>query len=310
MVVVEASGQVVAASRTLGMALRQLAARFREAGLPEPEIDTRYLVAAATGATRSELITQSDRHLLPQHEQLLAEFQQRRLAREPVSRILGTREFYGHRFMISPAVLDPRADSETLIDAVLAAIDANASGRQRAWSILDLGTGSGCLLLSLLHDLPNSDGTGLDKSTAALDIARINAAALGLTDRSSFVAGDFADAAGLGSFDIVISNPPYIDSATIAELEPEVKDYDPRLALDGGLDGLDAYRAILKNASNVRRGGFMAFEIGIGAASAVAELMGQAGFNGIDIRNDLAGVPRVVLARALLPTIEHRLDHG
>jgi release factor glutamine methyltransferase len=304
--------------RTLEGALRQLIDQFRAAGLPDADIDARLLLSAVTGATRSELITQSHRRLTPAQERYLLELQQRRLAREPVSRILGYRDFYGLRFAISPAVLDPRADSETLIETVLAAVKTTA-GQEHCWTILDLGTGSGCLLLTLLKLLPMSQGLGLDKSVAALAIAESNAKALDVAHRCKFVAADFSDAARLGAFDIVMSNPPYIHTATIAGLEPDVRLYDPLMALDGGQDGLDAYRTILDTPSVVSPGGLIALEIGVGDSAAITALMRAAGFDNVRVDRDLAGIERVLSARNLCKREprhhgqrdhEQSLDHG
>lgn len=221
-------------------AARMLGWRLKQAGLPTPELDARLLVRGATGASEIEMIREPGAFISPEEEALLGAYEHRRLAGEPVSRILGRREFWGLDFAVTPAVLDPRADSETLVAAALDLLRGVEAPR-----ILDLGTGSGCLLLALLAERPDALGVGVDISAAALDVARANAVALGLAARAGFVAADWT--AGVdGVFDLVVSNPPYIVSAGIAALDAGVRDHDPRLALDGGADGLDAYRALAR----------------------------------------------------------------
>jgi release factor glutamine methyltransferase len=285
----------VAEAATVEDFVRGLGAAFRQAGLPTPELDARILVAAATGLSRAELITCSDADLTAEQTAQLDDWQRQRLARKPVSRILGSRDFYGRSFVISPDVLDPRPDSETVIEVV------DAEDRRMApLRIADLGTGSGCLLLTLLCKLPNSHGTGIDISAAALSTAQMNAELLELTGRCTFAQADFADhvaVSRLGPFDIILSNPPYIDQATLAGLDPEVQLYDPRQALDGGVDGLDAYRAILSGPIAAAEDGLLVFEIGAGACITVTGLMRAAGIADISHARDLAGIDRVVSGR-------------
>jgi release factor glutamine methyltransferase len=210
--------------------------------------------------------------------------------REPVSRILGRREFWSLDFHLSPATLDPRPDSETLIDEALAGIP----DRKAPLSVLDLGTGTGCLLLALLSELPNAAGTGIDRSEEAVATATANARRLGFGQRARFAAGDWG--AGLSErFDLVVSNPPYIPEAEIETLAPEVVRFDPLAALAGGPDGLDAYRTIVAQLSNLlKSNGKVIFEVGAGQAADVAALLVTAGFSGIGTRRDLAGVERAV----------------
>jgi release factor glutamine methyltransferase len=216
------------------------------------------------------------------------------MEREPVAYILGRREFWSLEFRVSPAVLIPRPDSETLIEAALGLYpDAGAALR-----VLDLGTGSGCLLLALLSERPNATGTGFDISAAALDVARSNAAALGLSSRARFAQGDWADLAdGLDGapFDLVLANPPYIPDPECLSLDRDVRDHEPHLALFGGADGLDAYRAILEilNYVLVPRG-IALFEIGAGQTEPVSTLAGQAGYAVTGLFRDLAGHPRAL----------------
>jgi release factor glutamine methyltransferase len=214
----------------------------------------------------------------------------RRAAREPVSYILGRREFWSLDFAVTPACLDPRPDSETVVEAVLAKLP----DRNRAWRILDLGTGSGCLLLALLSELPNATGVGLDVSPEALGVALGNAHRLGLGNRARFMERDWAR--GLdGEFDVIVANPPYIPSAEIETLAPEIARYEPRRALDGGKDGLDAYRAIIPNLGRaLAPGGFAALEIGATQAERVGRLAREAGF-AAECRPDLAGRDRCLI---------------
>ncbi|MCW5749252.1 MAG: peptide chain release factor N(5)-glutamine methyltransferase, partial [Alphaproteobacteria bacterium] len=195
-------------------------------------------------------------------------------------------------FKITPDVLTPRPDSETLVEAVLAALP----DRQARLRILDLGVGSGCLLLSLLHELPNASGVGVDRSERALAVARQNAQALGLAPRTQWRTGDWGE--GLEEeFDVVVSNPPYVPSDDIETLDPEVSEHEPWLALDGGPDGLECYRRLAGQLGYlVRPGGVVALEVGKGQAQAVARLVRAAGFRSLTVHNDLGGIPRVVLA--------------
>jgi release factor glutamine methyltransferase len=221
----------------------------------------------------------------------------RRVRREPMAYILGEREFRGLPFKVSPAVLVPRPDSETLIEAVLSLMP----DRSRAWRILDLGLGSGCLLLTLLREYPQARGTGLEVSAEALAVAKENAGALGVADRARLIAGDWrqpgwVEALG-GPFDLVVSNPPYIASAAVPRLMPEVASFEPRLALDGGDEGFDAYHTLIAAGPRlVTAGGFMAVEVGEGQAPEIARLFAAAGLAPRAPWKDLGGIERVVTA--------------
>jgi release factor glutamine methyltransferase len=220
----------------------------------------------------------------------------RRLAREPVARILGIKEFWGLPLRIGAETLVPRPETETVVEAALAAID-HGGPRTRVLRIADLGTGSGALLLALLSELPNADGVGTDVSVATLGTARANAERLGLSRRARFVACDFAAALGGARFDLVVSNPPYIASGDIAALAPEVR-CDPHRALDGGSDGLDAYRSIAAQAPRVlKSGGHLVVELGMGQASGATALFMGAGLESALLRADLAGIPRALQMR-------------
>ena len=209
----------------------------------------------------------------------------RRAAREPVARILRRRAFWAHEFEVTPDVLDPRADTEALVEAGLSAPFAR---------VLDLGTGSGCVLVSLLHERPDATGLGTDVSEAALAVALRNAAAAGVADRARFVRADWLDGVE-GTFDLIVSNPPYVAEAEMAALAPEVRDWDPRGALTPGGDGLGAYRAILAGApAHLAPGGRVALEVGWTQAAAVTGLMAAAGLAEIAVTRDLGGRERVV----------------
>lgn len=273
-------------------AMRMMGWRFRQAGLPTPELDARVLVQAVTGASDIEMLREPATRMSAEEEARLAGFEERRLAREPVSRILGVREFWGLPFAVTPATLDPRPDSETLIETALAALREVAAPR-----LLDLGTGTGCLLLALLHERKDAVGTGIDISTEALAVAVSNASRLGLSGRAVFRTGNWTE--GLeGSFDLVISNPPYIASGDIPALEEEVRAHDPKLALDGGADGLDAYRALAHALPDVlTQAGSAVIELGAGQAGDVAAIFEASGLAVPRVVPDLSGVPRALVAQ-------------
>jgi release factor glutamine methyltransferase len=219
----------------------------------------------------------------------------RRLDREPVSRIFGRREFWGLPFVIDGAVLDPRPETEGLVGA---ALDALGGRRSDPLQILDLGVGSGAILAALLSELPEAEGLGIDCSLAACRVARANLDALGLKSRAAIACGRWLDTVG-GVFDLIVSNPPYIARDELIALEPEVRRHDPAAALDGGVDGLEAYRAITPGLRfRLRPGGVAAFECGAGQGAAVASLMRAAGFADPAIYLDLEGRDRVVLGVA------------
>nr|WP_249787407.1 MULTISPECIES: peptide chain release factor N(5)-glutamine methyltransferase [unclassified Bradyrhizobium] len=277
-----------------------MAAQLRSARLDEAELDARILISAALGLDLTGLVTQAARLLTAAEASRLTQHAQRRIAGEPVSRILGTREFWGLPFRLSEATLVPRPDTETVVELALEILrEREASHPPR---IADIGTGSGAILLALLHEIPDAFGVGTDLSQNALMTARDNAAALGLADRAAFVACSYAAALG-GPFDLIVSNPPYIPSAEIPKLSVEVREHDPHLALDGGNDGYDAYRALIPQASErLAPGGALVVEAGQGQAQNIETLMRAAALS-LDRspKADLAGIPRAVSARKMPP---------
>jgi release factor glutamine methyltransferase len=275
-----------------GAARRSLVQAFADGGIESAQIDARMLLCAALRIDHADLVRNPDRPLGPSAA-TVASFAARRLKREPVSRIIGHRDFWRARFKIGPAVLDPRHATETLIEAVL---DYAARAPRENWRILDLGTGSGAILCSLLQSLPGSFGAGVDISPGACAIARDNLAALGLARRGAIACCDWTRALR-GPFDVIVSNPPYVARGEIARLVPEVRDHDPRLALDGGEDGLAAYREIIPACRDLLApGGLIALEVGAGQHPAVESLLtGEFGAP-VKVTLDLDGCRRVVLA--------------
>jgi release factor glutamine methyltransferase len=273
---------------------RSIARRFRAAGIDSPDLDARLVVGHALGLDHIGLARDGDRSLLPVQIAGIEALVSRRLGGEPVARITGVKEFWGLPFEVRPAVLVPRPETETVVEAALARLTGDAVQSLR---IADLGTGSGAILIALLHELPEAAGVGTDSDPAALATARANAGRLGFAARAAFVAGDFG-AALVGGFDLVVTNPPYVSSDEIATLAPEVRDFDPRGALDGGPDGLSAYRAITADAPRLLApGALLVMEVGAGQSDAVSALAAAAGFGSIAVTPDLAGIPRVVSAR-------------
>jgi release factor glutamine methyltransferase len=260
------------------------------AGIAGPVIDARLLVEAAADATRVEIVTDPYRALSAEQEARLADYLARRARREPVSHILGRKGFWKIMLQVTPDVLTPRPDTETLVEFVLRDFPEHA-----AWSVLDLGVGSGAILLALLAERPAAKGLGVDVSEEALAVARENAANLGLAGRLALLRGDWTDGLASDSFDLVVSNPPYIASAVIEALEPEVRDYEPRLALEGGVDGLAAYRILAPEILRVLKpGGRFAVEIGYDQKAAVEALFRAAGAEQVQTLPDLGQRDRVV----------------
>lgn len=274
-------------------ALNLLAQAFRTAGIEDADVDARLLVGHALHLDRARLIAQSDRILEAREINMISALAARRLQREPVSRILGQKEFWSIALAITPDVLVPRPETETVVEGALDFV-VRGGLRMEKLRILDIGTGSGALLLALLRELPNATGTGTDISTGALKVARENAARCGVEGRCTFVVCDIASVVE-GPFDLLVSNPPYIAHDEITSLAPEVKDYDPTVALDGGDDGLAAYRAIAADAKRLLAPGARMFvELGAGQEAAVRDLFTNVGLTAGIARTDLAGIPRVL----------------
>jgi release factor glutamine methyltransferase len=284
-------------AHTVETARRTLTARFKSNAIESAELDARILVGAALGLDLTGLIAAAARAVTAAEAARLEDFARRRINGEPVARILGLKEFWGLPLQLSAATLVPRPDTETVVELALEMLRA-APPRDRRLRIADLGTGSGAILLALLSELPEADGVGTDISPDALRTAQSNAVQLGLADRATFRAGDYA-AALSGSFDLIVSNPPYVRSAEIEDLATEVSDHDPRLALDGGESGLDAYRALIPQAARLLTlQGALVVEVGQGQSGDVGRLMKAAGLtlHG-PARADLAGIPRAVGGR-------------
>jgi release factor glutamine methyltransferase len=278
--------------------LRDTAVALSAAGIDNVRFEARLLLGRASGLSIEQMVSRGRDEAPPAVAGELRALTARRVRREPMAYILGEREFWGLPFKVSPAVLVPRPDSETVIEAALALMP----DRSRALRILDLGLGSGCLLLTLLHEFPQANGIGIDASTEALAVARENAASLGVAARAALREGDWRrlDWAGTlgGPFDLVISNPPYIEGGDIDGLMPEVARFEPLLALDGGTDGLAAYRAIAASLGGLLApGGIVLFEVGEGQDADVSGLLTAAGLTPGPPWKDLGGVARVVPAR-------------
>lgn len=266
--------------------LRAGAARLADAGLLDPRLDAEVLLAHVLGLPRLQMLIDTTREVAHEQEQAFDALVTRRATGEPVAYITGSREFWSLEFQVTPATLIPRPDSETMIEAVLRAFP-----EARALRVLDLGTGSGCLLLSVLHEFPDSFGVGVDRSAEAALVAAGNAQRLGLGERSAFVVSDWATALS-GPFDCILSNPPYIGEDEV--LSPEVADFEPRSALFAGDAGLDDYRRIIPELERLLApGGKVFLEIGYTQAEAVGQIAAKAGFSS-RIHHDLAGRPRCI----------------
>ena len=281
----------MSAAATLGEAVARAAADLAASGIDEARREARLLVALAAEIEPTVVLGYPERPLDPLAQARLGELLRRRSAREPVSRLVGRREFWSLDFEVGPATLDPRPDSETLVEAALARI----ADRAALLRILDLGTGSGCLLLALLSECPNATGYGFDLAAAAVQVARRNAAANGLASRAFFAVGDWS-AAVRGGYDVVLANPPYVPSGVIDALAPEVALHEPRLALDGGADGLRAYRELAPELGRLLlRTGFAVIELGAGQAAATAAIFRAAGLEVLGSHCDLSGIERCLV---------------
>jgi release factor glutamine methyltransferase len=281
---------------TIADARRLVSEALRANDADSPDLDARLLIGHALGLTHAALAANSKRILNATEAATIASLATRRLAHEPVARILGMKEFWGIAFGLGPTTLVPRPETETVVEAALDVLDPGAD----VLRIADLGTGTGAILVALLGECANATGVGTDISAAALEVARENAARAGVLDRALFVVSDFTEALAC-VFDCVVSNPPYIRSGDIAGLAPDVRNYDPRLALDGGADGLACYRRIAAGARRVLKpSGALIVELGAGQEDEVTALMSGHGLKAESpARRDLAGVPRALTLRPL-----------
>jgi len=281
------------AGRSLSQARRAAAARLRDAGVDGADLDARLLVQEATGLDGAGFVADSDRLLRADEAARLEPLLAARVLRQPMSQVLGRAGFWTLDLAVTPDVLTPRPETEQVLEAALAATSERATGR-----VLDLGVGPGTLLLAFLSERPGWTGIGVDISPLALDVARVNVAACGLSERAQLITGGW-DVAFDDRFDLVLSNPPYITTQELAGLEPEVRDHEPRVALDGGHDGLDAYRAITAYLPDLlAQDGVAVLEIGWEQGEAVAALVrANLPDAGVDVALDLGGRPRIVVAR-------------
>ena len=275
---------------TVAEALRNGAAQLLTAGIDNPRLEARLLLAHALGCAPIALIRDLT---APVDTDVYDALLSRRASHEPLAYLVGRREFWSLDLAVSPATLIPRPDSETLVEAALAAWNS----RPGPCRVLDLGTGTGCLLLAILHDIPGAFGIGVDRAPAAAALAAANAIRIGLADRTAFVAGDWANALD-GRFDLIVGNPPYIPTWEIDTLMPEVRRHEPALALDGGADGLTAYRTIIPALpALLANGGTAVLELGLGQDGPVGDLARASGFT-TSFRTDLAGIVRAIVLRS------------
>ncbi len=295
----DCSGQAEAA--TVATACHRIAEVFRRHGLATASLDARLLVCSACGITHEQFAASPERAVEPGEKALMDVLKQRRLSGEPVSRLVGRREFWGLPFVLGPETLDPRPDTETVVGAAIELAREMAPLPSRPLRLLDLGTGTGCILLSVLHSLKGAAGVGIDISEAAIAVAKENAERLGLDRRARFICGMWLDAIA-GAFDLVVCNPPYIPNRELAGLEPEVARFDPERALDGGADGLDAYRQIIPDlGAALHPGGWVVFEFGAGQGNSVRHILHENGFSLAPDESrtwrDLSGHERCIAAR-------------
>ena len=275
---------------TLLTAWKSAAARLKDGRIDSPSIDARLLLEVAAGCSRTDILTDPYRAVAPDQQATLDGYVERRLRREPVSRILGRKGFWKIMLNVTPDVLSPRPDTEAILDVVLLACPPH-----QAFTMIDLGTGSGAILLAILAERAGARGVGTDISTEALAVARENAANLDLDGRCDFMRTEWATGFGDHSFDVVVSNPPYIPTGDISGLDPEVRDHDPHLALDGGPDGLQAYRELAPEIRRILKpGGLFAVEIGWDQGPQVKALFEAAGFESVIVVKDLSDRDRVV----------------
>jgi release factor glutamine methyltransferase len=284
--------------------LTQAASRLHDAGVESPRREARRLLAHVLGVREEDIIAGQATHLTEQNLAMFERALARRIAREPLAYITGSREFWSREFAVGTGVLVPRPESEILIEEALRRFPSHGC----ALRVLDLGTGSGCLLLAFLSERSNARGVGVDISQDAIAFAKHNAKALGLDARVKFILGDWAENLS-GAFDVIFVNPPYIKTSELHSLEPEVERYEPRAALNGGADGLDAYRCIAAAVPrHLSPEGLALFEVGQGQAESVGNLLAQAGLILEGTVCDLAGISRCLIARLTAPSVRPKKD--
>lgn len=286
-------GEFVTPPRTIASITAEIATALTEAGFDEVRQRARRLLAIALDLTQEEIFARPERAVAVEEGERIAAVLRRALRHEPASRIQGVRGFWNLDFVLSPDTLDPRPETETIVEEVITRLPE----RGRAYRFLDLGTGTGCLLLALLSEYPQASGVGVDRSFGAAQTARGNAERFGLARRAAFAVGDWASALQ-AKFDAVVANPPYVETAEIPRLPPEVRDFDPALALDGGPDGLDPYRRIARQLPLlIAPRGVFACEVGAGQDATVARILAAHGMAVEAVVPDLAGIPRCLVAR-------------
>ena len=280
-------------TRTLGSVITEAASALSAAGFDDPRRLARWLAAGALNISLAEALSDAERALTTEQLRRISTVLSRVIAHEPLSRVLGRREFWGLEFHLSIDTLDPRPDTETVIEAAL----RQFPDRDAPLRVLDLGTGTGCILLAFLSEFPKASGFGVDIAASAATTARRNAIALGVADRANFLVGDWGSAVS-GGFDLIVSNPPYIATASLADLSREITLFDPYRALNGGADGLNAYRVLVVDLSRLLKPrGIFAGEIGLGQTGVVKEILRMNGLVIEGCERDLAGIPRCVVAR-------------
>lgn len=275
--------------------LQATANQLKQAGIESARLDARVLVSHVLGLEPSSLITRDSKEVADAELESLKVIVARRLNHEPVSRIVGEREFWSLSFQINSATLDPRPDTETVVDVALGRVAERGPAPQL---VLDAGVGSGCILLSLLSEWEGAVGIGVDLSPAALSVSRQNAQRLGYSERALFVASDWLSTVD-GPFDVIVANPPYIAEKEAEGLSKDVVDFDPDLALFGGPDGLDAFRRLIpESRAKIAKGGLFVTEFGIGQSEAVTQMLAHSGYRDLEVHKDLAGTDRCVSALA------------
>ncbi len=264
-----------------------------DTGINSPFLDAEILLGYAIGKSREFVIGRPEYQLSAQEETNFNTLILRRQNFEPVAKIIGIKEFWEHKFIVNFATLDPRPDSESLIEAVLELLPE----KHAEFNVLDLGTGSGCLLLTILSHYPNAQGVGVDIVIDTLNVAKENAKKIGLAKRAHFILNDWTENLG-GRFDLIISNPPYIKNSDIDKLAPEVSIHEPRIALDGGVDGLDYYRRLASQTKHLlNENGYMVFEFGKGQENDVKKIFELAGMQVISFKNDMTATPRCIVVQ-------------